>query len=312
MIEAPRGTYALRYAGMGEVRQLEQYYRLNRAENLPQFMDAMAMNALPSINYVYADQDGNIGFIHNVQYPNRDDAWDWSKDLPGDRSDLVWDGYRPFDDVPKLFNPQSGFVFNSNNRPFSATDGPDNLAPDDFPQSMGLQTNETNRSLRVIELTDGVTPVDRDALLALKFDTGYAADSDAAKVIAAVLADGWSDEPELAAAADHLRGWDRRMDASSRHAALGGLTVIKKVTENLTGIPAPEPEDAFRWAVTYLMDHHGRIDPEWGAVNRLVRGDVNVPVSGGSDVLRAIYPQDIRDDGQLRAGAGDTWIALVE
>ena len=60
------------------------------------------------------------------------------------------------------------------------------------------------------------------------------------------------------------------------------------------------------------MTNYGKIDPSWGEVNRLVRGDVDVPVSGGPDILRAIYPVQIREDGKLHANAGDTWIALVE
>lgn len=312
VIETKTGTYALRYAGMGEIRQLEQYYRINKARNWTQFNTAMSMNALPSINYIYADKTGNIGFIHNGQYPNRVDGWDWSQDLPGDRSDLIWHGYRPWEDVPVLYNPASGFVFNANNQPYDATDGPDNLTPDMFPGSMGLQTDQTNRSLRIMELTDGQSLIDRDALLALKFDTGYAAGSQADQVVSQVLAIDWSGEPDLAAAAEHLAAWDRSMTIDNRHAALGGLTVLREVTSRLTGEPAPAPETAFREAVAWLMTHHGRIDPQWGEVNRLVRGELNLPISGGSDVLRAIYPAGIGEDGMLRATAGDTWIALVE
>ncbi|MEZ5997312.1 MAG: penicillin acylase family protein, partial [Hyphomonas sp.] len=46
VIEGPTGTYAIRYAGMGEIRQLEQYYRLNKATGLDSFLDAMSLNAL--------------------------------------------------------------------------------------------------------------------------------------------------------------------------------------------------------------------------------------------------------------------------
>ncbi len=108
VVEREGATFALRYTGMGEVRQLEQYYRLNQAQGLEDFMAAMSMNALPSINYVYADKDNNVAFIHNAQYPNRAEGWDWTKDLPGDRSDLIWQGYRSFAQVPKLINPQTG------------------------------------------------------------------------------------------------------------------------------------------------------------------------------------------------------------
>ncbi len=312
VIEGPTGTYALRYAGMGEIRQLEQYYRLNKATGTKGFLSAMSINALPSINYVFASKSGDVGFIHNGQYPARDDAWDWSHDMPGDRSDLVWQGYRPWSDVPKLINPVSGFVFNDNNTPYSATDGPDNLMPDDFPQSMGLQTNQTNRSLRVIEQTDGVTAIDEAALLAIKFDTKYAQGSEADSVVKAVLAHDWSAEPDLQAAAGLLATWDYDMDTHSRTAALGGLTVMREITQRFTHVPAPEPEQAFREAVSWLMEHHGRIDPEWGEVNKLARGDRTWPISGGPDTLRAVYPGAIRDDGELHMNAGDTWIALVE
>lgn len=312
VVEGPTGTYAIRYAGMGEIRQLEQYYRLNKSADLSQFMDAMALNALPSINYVYGDQAGNIAFIHNAQYPARNDAWDWSGDLPGDRSDIIWQGYRPYSEVPKLINPVSGFVFNSNNTPYAATDGPDNLRPEDFPQSMGLQTNQSNRALRVIELTGDTDPIGADRLLAIKFDTKYAQDSQADQVVKAVLAIEWSGEPELAEAAKLLATWDYGTEASSRTAALGSMTTTRAITEQYTHIKAPAPDMAFRDAVAWLKQHHGRIDPEWGEVNRLVRGTVSLPISGAPDTLRAVYPKEIRDDGELHMSAGDTWIALVE
>lgn len=312
VIEGPTGTYAIRYSGMGEIRQLEQYYRLNKSEGLDQFMGAMAMNALPSINYVYADKAGNIAFIHNAQYPARDDAWDWSGDLPGDRSDIIWQGYRPWEDVPKLVNPASGLVFNANNTPYFATDGPDNLRAEDFPQSMGLQTNQTNRALRIMELTGDTDPIDAARLLAIKFDNRYASGSEADTVVKAVLAMDWSAEPELGEAAALLASWDYGTEASSRTAALGSMTTTRAVTEKYTKIKAPPPETAFREAVAWLKAHHGRIDPEWGEVNRLVRGSVSLPISGAPDTLRAVYPKEIRDDGELHMSAGDTWIALVE
>ena len=58
VIRREHGTYALRYAGMDEIRQLEQYYRLGKARNFDEWRAAMAMQALPSINYAYADREG--------------------------------------------------------------------------------------------------------------------------------------------------------------------------------------------------------------------------------------------------------------
>ncbi|MEM9571002.1 MAG: acylase [Pseudomonadota bacterium] len=312
VIEAEHGTYAVRYAGMGEARQLEQYVRLNLAENWEAFSAAMALNALPSINYVYADKQGIVAFIHNGQYPERLPNWDWQADLPGDRSDLIWQDYIPYANGPKLVNPESGFIYNANNTPYRATDGLDNLRPEDFPDWMGLQNNETNRSLRIQDLTEGTRAMDRDRLLAIKFDDSYSLRSEAKEFIDQVLANDWSSEPDMADAVAHLRAWDRRTNIENRHAALGLLTVLRHVTGQFTGDYGPSPNVAFREATALLRSNYGRLDPAWGEVNRLVRGEADLPISGGPDILRAIYPAEMRADGKLYANAGDTWIALVE
>ena len=312
VIESDGKTYALRYAGMGEIRQLEQYYRLNKSRSFDDFMAAMAMNALPSINYVYGDKAGNVAFIHNGQYPDRIDGWDWSKDLPGDRSDLIWSGYLPFENVPKLVNPASGMVFNANNTPYSATDGPDNLAAADFPSHMGLATAETNRSMRLIELTDGVTPVGRKRLLEIKFDDDYSENSRIAKLARQMAAIDFSGDPALAKAAAHVGAWNLSTDKQNRHAALAIMALRHRDRTTPDDESDAALAEALKWAVTYLTRHHGRIDPEWGAVSRLVRGEVIVPVDGGPDILRAIYAAGDNEGGIAPATHGDTWIGLVE
>lgn len=312
VIQADHGTYALRYAGMNEIRQLEQYYSLNKATDMVSFLEAMAKNALPSINYIYADKMGNIGFIHNGQFPNRDDSWNWSAELPGDRSDVIWQGYRQFSQVPMMINPKSGFLWNSNNTPMVATDGDDNLKREDFPQSMGLQDNMTNRSLRIGELTDGKSALSRDVLLDIKFDTYYSERSLAALIVEDVLAHDWTQEETMSEAAQHLEKWNYSVDASNRHAALGVLTTILEVTAEFSHITPPDRKVAFRDAVSLLMKNFGTVDVPWGQVNRLVRGNSNLPVDGGPDILRAIYPAEIGEDGKLYATAGDSWIAMVE
>ncbi|MGB0907886.1 MAG: penicillin acylase family protein [Maricaulaceae bacterium] len=313
VVESPHGTYAIKYAGMNELNQLQQYMTLGKATNLDEFMAAMALHKLPSINYVYADKDGQIAFVHNGQFPDRKAGWNWKQYLPGDRSDLNWDRYLPFSDVPRLINPESGFLWNANNDPTHATDGPDDLTHDMFTPEMGLQKNMTSRAMRMEELTvDGTAPMTRKRLLEIKFDTKYAKTSKAAKVQKDVLSMDWSGDERLAAAAAHLAEWDLGMEPDSRHAALGSLTTLRYVTAKYTGIEAPANDVAFREAVAYLQKHYGKIDPQWGEVNRHVRGDVNVPIGGGPDILRAVYPAEIRDDGQLHNAAGDSYIALVE
>ena len=69
----------MRYAGMNEVRQSMQYYRLNKAANRDEWKAAMRLQALPSINYLYADEKGNIGYVYNGQFPVRAEGRDWTR-----------------------------------------------------------------------------------------------------------------------------------------------------------------------------------------------------------------------------------------
>lgn len=183
VFKTDHGTFAVRYAGMGEVRQVLQYYRLNKARDLDEWKAAMRLQALPSINYVYADEKGNIGYVYNGQFPVRKPGFDWQTYIPGDRSDLIWRSYLPFEREPQLWNPKSGFVFNSNNTPFQATAPEDDLKPADYPEWMGIQTNMTNRAMRALETFGADAHISADAFRKYKFDIRYSANSEVAKII---------------------------------------------------------------------------------------------------------------------------------
>jgi penicillin amidase/acyl-homoserine-lactone acylase len=312
VIEGKKHTFAMRYAGAGEIRQLEQYYRLNKSQNLNQFMDAMAMNALPSINYVYADKDDNIGFIHNAQFPARPIDGDWSGDIPGDRSELIWQGYLDFEKVPKLINPQSGLVFDVNNTPFTATDGSDNLQATNFPQSMGLASDETNRSLRLLELLAGKSKVSKQALLDIKFDHAYSPKSEEYIAIQKITEMDWSHHQGLQDAAERLKQWDKNMDVNNTNASIAGLVLNKLTKDNELSEPSESVlQAAMLNAYEHLMTHHKRLDVKWGEINYIQRGDVKAPLDGGPDTLRAVYAFNT-DKGQTYATNGDSWIAIVE
>ncbi len=312
VFKTARGTFAIRYAGMNEVRHLEQYRRLNKANSFEQWSAAMAMVALPSINYVYADEKDNIAFVYNGQFPERRPGWNWKIDLPGNRSDLIWTRYHPYSHIPKLINPTSGILFNANNTPFRATNGVDNLLQANFDPTFGLQTNDTNRSLRLMELTQKLPSISRDDLLKIKFDKSYSVHSRAAKAIAEVVEHDWGESTTLAYAAKTLGEWDMDTSANSRQAALGVLTTVGHVTSDLTGKEPVPATQAFEDAVHSLMQSYGRIDPEWGEVNRFVRGDTDLPIGGAPDVLRAVYPGASLRDGKYKGAAGDTLIIMAE
>ena len=98
---------------MGELRHLDQYLRMNHAKSFAEWRDALRMQALASVNFVYADRRGNIAYFYNAKFPKRVAGLDWRDVLPGDRSELIWRDTLPFGSAPHVVNPRSGFVVNA-------------------------------------------------------------------------------------------------------------------------------------------------------------------------------------------------------
>jgi acyl-homoserine-lactone acylase len=308
VLNTDHGMFAVRYAGMDEVRQSLQYFRLNKATDRDEWLEAMRLQALPSINYIYADEKGNIGYVYNGLFPVRAEGRDWAQVQPGDRSDLIWHGYLPFDRVPQIWNPKSGYVFNSNNTPFEGTGAQDELNPADFSSTMGIQTDMTNRAYRAEETFGADAAITAEAFRHYKFDIAYSERSDIAREIDEVVKIDPGSDTDLRAAQALLKGWDRRTNIASRAAAMAVL--MRAEAAHSDSHPDVPPIDALRHAIKTLKTHFGRIDPEWGQVNRIRRGNLDLPIDGGPDIYRAVYGT-AQPDGTLNAVAGDTLIMFV-
>lgn len=310
VLKTDHGTYAIRYAGMGEIRQSLQYYRLDKAQNLAQWRAAMAMNALPSINYIYADAKGNIGYVYNGEFPVRQPGFDWRGYLPGTSSKLIWDHYLPFSRVPQIWNPRSGFVFNSNNTPFVATAPADDLKPDNFPLWMGIQTNMTNRAWRALENFGGDTSISAADFRKYKFDLTYSDKSDFMAHVRTLIAMPANGDPDVEKAQAILKAWDGKTNVADRGTALAVLTIEPVMRTEQTRAKPIALIDALHDAIGTLKKHFGRLDPKWGRVNRIIRGNINLPIDGGPDIYRAVYGEP-QKNGTLKAVAGDTLIMFV-
>ena len=127
---------------------------------------------------------------------------------------------RPFSQSPQLWNPKSAFVFNSNNTPFKSSDPKDDTKPADYPASMGLETEMTNRAWRALE-TYGADPIITAAEFNdYKYGLAYSPHSEEFAWVKAVLAAEPAGDADLAAAQAVLRRWDGKTDLHNRGAAM--------------------------------------------------------------------------------------------
>ncbi|WP_439107934.1 acylase [Congregibacter sp.] len=312
VLKLDHGTFAIRWSGMGEVRTLDQYLALNKATNMQEFEAGLAMGSQPSINQVYADRDGNIAHYYNAMFPKRIEGWNWQKDLPGDDSQLIWEGYLPFSANPATRNPPSGFVFNANNSPYLSSVGPGQPQAADFSPTMGIETGVTNRALRLKRLLDAKELLSRDDFYRIKYDVFYDEELDAIKRLREFLAKGKETIPdELHAAFDLLASWNLGTQSDNRAAALAVLTMTPLIDSRQRRDGVDIAQELAR-AQAHLQTHFDRIDPAYGDVVKHVRGTASWPLDGGPDILRAVYTEADQDNGELHNVAGDSYIMFVE
>jgi acyl-homoserine-lactone acylase len=313
VMETDHGLYALRWAGMNNVGTLEAMFATNKASNQAEFEAALKLNAMPSINFVYADKDGNIAHYYNAMFPDRIEGWQWDKILPGDRSELIWLGYRDFSMMPKTVNPKSGLVYNANNPPWMATDGDDDAQKKQFPASMGIETFVTNRALQIETILKQHSKVSKQVFKQVKYDLAYHPDSNQIqyleKWLQSVSGNDFTKEESRAYYA--LGHWNLSTHKTNTQAVLGVLTLAPVQKARGADVDLNEMTVAFKEAVALLIEHFGKFSVPYGEVYRLIHGDKNLAISGGPDILRAVYGNDMDENGEIKNIAGDGFMMFV-
>ena len=312
VLSTPTGHYAIRFAGLGEVGAVQQWFEMTKAQNMEQWRAALEQNGVLSFNIVYADKEGNIGEIYNAKMPDRIEGPEWDKVLPGDQSKLIWTEYRAVSELPQLWNPDCGWVFSANATPFNITDTACNNQRNDFSQTYGLEKRITNRSRRALTLFQNDDAISEEELLRYRADTKYDPQSQIMQMVVELVT-AQSDDPLIQEAQEVLRNWDGDTIKESRGAALAIITGTRALGYEYIETES-DPLEMLKKTASELKERFGRIDPEWGEINRIQRGDVDLPLDGGPDILRAIYADrdGVAKDGVMNAFAGDTHIMYAD
>lgn len=107
--------YALRWTALEPGGLGAGFSLLGRAQNWQEFLAAMREVSGPAQNAVYADVDGNIGFVMAARVPVRKNGTG-ATPVPGDTDDFAWTGYIPFEQLPQVLNPAEGVIATANAR----------------------------------------------------------------------------------------------------------------------------------------------------------------------------------------------------
>ena len=315
VVKNEKGAFAIRYAGIDQANMVTQYYRLNKAKSFAEWRAAMAGQGVPATNFIYADAKGNIGLFYNAMFPDRPAGFNWRGVLPGDTSADLWTKTLPFDRVPALVNPRSGYVMNANNTPWVAAGPGDELDAAAFSPLLGIEDDMTNRAVRLIELFEASGQIDEARLKAIKYDTAYSRRGYAKAWMDRLLALDTKDDPALARAQELLRAWDWTLDGRGKGDALALMVLRPANGRHYQRRAAPDPRTVLKETVAHLQEHFNGLDPKLGTVLRLRHGEganrVDLPLDGGNDTVRASTLWDEEPDGRLKVRHGDSFIMFV-
>jgi acyl-homoserine-lactone acylase len=186
------------------------------------------------------------------------------------------------------------------------------MNPADYSPYLGIERGMTNRGLRATELLAADKSITPEELLAIKMDMTYSKQSWVGPWMASFAALDLKDAPELAKAQKLLASWDWSSDGKGDADALAERIIRFGARLNWRGDPMPDPRSTLQEAVDEFKKRFGRIDPQLGDIQRLRRGNVDLPMFGGSDALRATTMWDAdQADGKVRVRHGDSYIMLI-
>ena len=199
----------------GETRQLAlrwtlydglriPFFDVDAAQNWDEFTKAFSQLDAPGQNVVYADIDGNIGYHTTGKVPIRA-AGDGSLPVSGADDAHEWTSYIPFDKLPSTYNPPSGIIATANGR----------ITPDDYPNSISMEWEAPWRTARIYHVLESGRKFSAADMLALQIDIHSEPLAFAAERFVYAVDHASKPSARVKQAADLMRGWDGRMEASS-------------------------------------------------------------------------------------------------
>jgi len=323
------------------IPQLIQSFTRTKARDYKSYLKTMELKANSSNNTIFADADGDIAYFHGNFIPRRDTSFDWTKPVDGSNPKTEWQGALSIDETPHLLNPKSGWLYNSNNAPWSAA-GPSSPRKEDYPGYVEMG-GETARGLHAVRVLQDKKDFTVDSLISAAFDSylPWFANTVPALVKAwDALPAGDPLETKLAEQIDALRRWDFRWAVDSIPTSLAvfwGEDVWRSGQRGRnTGMATGEyiatsvsPEQLLKSlssATDKLTSDFGTWKTPWGDINRFQRlndsidpqfndSDPSIPVEFTSSrwgSLASFGARAYPNTKKWYGTSGNSFVAVVE
>jgi acyl-homoserine lactone acylase PvdQ len=290
------------------IKSLMQSYSRTKAKDYKSFRETMELHTNSSNNTIFADADGDIAYFHGNFIPKRDTSFDWTKPVDGSNPKTEWNGVLSIEETPLLFNPKSGWLYNTNNWPWSAA-GPSSPKKADFPGYVenGSESARGLHAIRVLENTKNFT---LDSLIAAAYDSYLTWFEKPMPALIKAFDSTPDSNPSKAKVAEQiklLRAWDLRWSAQSVPTSLA-IFWAEELRRRLSGggrrgggasaesaiesAPAETQLQALAAASDKLQADFGSWKTPWGDINRFQRltGDIVQPFNDAGASIPVAFP----------------------
>ncbi|MFL5562462.1 MAG: penicillin acylase family protein [Gemmatimonadaceae bacterium] len=274
---------------------LEQSWLRTKATDFISFVKVAQLRANSSNNTIFADASGNIAYLHPQFIPRRDARFDYTRPVDGSDPATDWKGLTPLDSAPHVLNPPNGWIFNTNDWPYSAA-GPYSPKRENYPRYMDT-AGENPRGIHARMLLEGKHDFTAASLNTAAFDSYLPAFAQLIPTLTAAYDSTPASNPLKAKLADQvalLRSWDYRWSATSIPTALAVFwgerlwgaaraeerdEVMSTYDYMATRMSAQEKLQALADASARLESDFGSWRTPWGDINRFQRltGDIVQP-----------------------------------
>ena len=211
---SPLALQSVAEAARGQISFCMQLFR---ASNWQEFKAALALVRTPVWNWGYADTEGNIGLKVNGSIPIRSSG-NGLEPAPGWSGDHEWEGTIPFEALPELLNPATGYIVSANNE----------ILDTSYPYSIfGSAFALPYRAIRIEELLSRQKRMTYQSMRNIQSDTHSRFGLTLSRYILEAVARTGSDDERITELTGYLRDWDGTTGVDSVATSIAQEFLIK-------------------------------------------------------------------------------------